>query len=217
MENAHLRMGRLKFVRQTKDHTTNVSLHLDRLVAEAPAERSGSVGLHLVSVFGGDQEIGAIAAAAADEQRFVVHMNAEEFVGTLGEKPILYRASLQIPGRKRPVRHLVAISKALFETTMGADAEAKRTILYDNSPDFMLHRLAVRFGLPVLPEWAGWFDSELRRRGLVEDLTGLNCSPVAVKGNKIRMLRILSQGLRRRQIQFPPEDITMLPNSPTAS
>ena len=100
---------------------------------------------------------------------------------------------------------------------MGADAEAKRTILYDNSPDFVLHRLAVRFGLPVLPEWAEWFDSELRRRGLVEDLTGLNCSPVAVKGNKIRMLRILSQGLRRRQIQLPPEDFPLLPDSPKAS
>jgi len=217
MENAHLRMGRLRFVRQTKDHTTNFSLHLDRLVSEAPVERSGSTGLHLVSVFGGDQEIGAIAAAAADEQRFVVNVNGEEFVGTLGEKPILYRASLQIPGRKRPVRHLVAISKVLFETTLGADAEAKRTILYDNSPNFMLHRLAVRFGLPVLPEWAEWFDSELRRRGLVEDLAGLNCSPVAVKGNKIRMLRILSQGLRRRQIQFPPEDSLLLSNSHEAA
>ena len=187
------------------------------MVSEAPVERSGSTGLHLVSVFGGDQEIGAIAAAAADEQRFVVNVNGEEFVGTLGEKPILYRASLQIPGRKRPVRHLVAISKVLFETTLGADAEAKRTILYDNSPNFMLHRLAVRFGLPVLPEWAEWFDSELRRRGLVEDLAGLNCSPVAVKGNKIRMLRILSQGLRRRQIQFPPEDSLLLSNSHEAA
>ena len=37
MENAHLRMGKLTFVRQTKDSITRVTLHLERLVAEAPA------------------------------------------------------------------------------------------------------------------------------------------------------------------------------------
>lgn len=187
------------------------------MIAEPPTDRTGSTSLHLVSVFGGDQEIGAIAAAAMDEQRFVVHFNGEEFVGTLGEKPILYRASLVIPGRKRPVRHLVALSKGVFETTLGADADAKRTVLYDHAPSFVLHRLAVRFGLPVLPEWAAWFDAELRRRGLVEELIGLNCSPVAVNGNKIGMLRILSQGLRRREIQLPPEELPLFPDPSNAA
>lgn len=206
MDNAHLRLGRLIFVRQTKDHATKVSLYLDRLVAETPTERSTSADLHFVSTFGGDQEIGAISAAIADGQHFHVHVHAAEFVGSLGEKAVLYRSSLQIPGRKRPVRHLVALSKTLFQTTLGADGEARRTILYDNSPSFLLHRLAGRFGLPVLPEWAEWFHSELRRRRLVEDLIGFNCAPVAVKGNKIRLLRILSQGLRRHEIQLPPEN-----------
>jgi hypothetical protein len=198
-------MGRLTFTRQTKDHSTNISLYLDRLVAEPPAERTGSAALHLVSVFGGDQEIGAIAAAISDSQYFHVHANGSEFAGTLGEKPVVYRASLQIAGRKRPVRHVVAVSQTLFKTTLGADGEARRTILYDDTPSFILHRLAERFGLPVLPDWAEWFHVELSRREMVENLIGLNCSPVAVKGNKIRMLRILGQGLRRRQIQLPPE------------
>jgi hypothetical protein len=193
-------------VRQTKDHATNISLYLDRLVAEPPTERSTSADLHFVSTFGGDQEIAAISAAIADGQHFHVHLHGAEFVGTLGEKAVLYRSSLQIPDRKRPVRHLVALSKPLFQTTLGADGEARRTILYDNSPSFLLHRLAGRFGLPVLPEWAEWFHSELRRRRLVEDLIGFNCAPVAVNGNKIRLLRILSQGLRRHQIQLPAEN-----------
>lgn len=205
MQNAHLRMGRLTFTRQTKDHSTNVSLYLDRLVAEPRAERTGSAALHLVSVFGGDQEIGAVAAAIADGQYLHIHANGSEFAGTVGEKPVLYRASLQIPGRKRPVRHMVAVSQTLFKTTLGADGEARRTILYDGTASFMLHRLALRFGLPVLPDWAEWFHDELRRRGMVEELIGLNCSPVAVRGTKIRMLRILSQGLRRHQIQLPSE------------
>ena len=61
MENAHLRMGKLKFVRQTRDTITEVSLHMDHLVAEKPAEKPAeprsAVQIHLVSVFGGDQEL----------------------------------------------------------------------------------------------------------------------------------------------------------------
>lgn len=205
MENAHLRLGRLTFVRQSRESVTHVSLHLDRLVAESSQDRSGTAALHFLSVFGGDAEIGAIATAAAEGRFFHCEMHGQEAVGTLGEKPILYRASLQVPGRKRPVRHLVAVSKILFETTLGADGDARGTVLYDNSPAFVLHRLAVRFGLPVLPEWAEWFSAELGRRRMIEDLIGFNCSPVAVKGNKIRMLRILAQGLRRRQIHLPSE------------
>ena len=53
-------------------------------------------------------------------------------------------------------------------------------------------------GLPVLPDWAQWLRAELDRRGLVEELAGVNCSPITVKGTKLRMLRILSRGLRRK-------------------
>jgi hypothetical protein len=210
MENAHLRMGKLKFVRQTRDTITEVSLHMDRLVAEKPAEKPAephsAVQIHLVSVFGGDQEVGAIAAAIADEQRFQISLpGGAELFGFLGEKPVMYRASLQIPGRKRPVRHLVAVSQTLFGTTLGADGQSRRTILYDGSPEFVLYRLAVRFGLPALPEWAEWFQADLDRRVLVEELLGFNCSPVAIKGTKLRMLRILSTGIKRRLIAVPPE------------
>jgi hypothetical protein len=55
----------------------------------------------------------------------------------------------------------------------------------------------------VLPEWAEWFRAELERRKLIEDLVGINCFPIAVKGTKLRMLRILSQGLRRQTIVIP--------------
>jgi hypothetical protein len=176
---------------------------LDRLVAEVPEQRSAD--LHLVSVFGGDQEIGAMLAAAHEGLRFQVDFPDGQFFGTVGEKPVIYRSSIQVPGRKRPVRHAVMLSKAFFETTFGANADARRTVLYDDSPDFVQHRLAVRFGLPVLPEWACWFHGELHRRRLVEPLIGLNCAPVAIKGTKLRMLRILSQGLRRKAIDIPPE------------
>ena len=204
MQNAHLRMCKLTFVRQTRDTITNITVGLNCLVAE-PRDSQTATTLHLVSVFGGDQDIGAVLAAAHEALRFRVATGDREFVGTLGEKPVLYRTSVQIPERKRPVRHAVLLSKVFFETTLGANSEARRTVLYDDTSEFILHRLAVRFGLPVLPEWAEWFGAELRRRGMVEELIGLNCNPVAVKGTKLRLLRILSQGLRRKAIAIPAE------------
>lgn len=203
MENAHLRLGKLTFVRQTRDSVTHVSLHLDRLVAEPAKEAHGAAQFHFVSIFGGDQEVAALAAAIADGQRLQASVFEAEILGSLGEKPTVYRASLQIPGRKRPVRHLIAVSKELLDTTFGANGDAKSTILFDRSPEFVLQRLAIRFGIPFLPEWAGWFASELVRRGLLSDLIGFNCSPVEVKGTKLRSLEILGAGLRKQAITIP--------------
>lgn len=198
MENAHQRMGRLTFVRQTRDSVTDVSVHLEKLVAEAQDDRSAT--FHLVSVFGGDQEIGAVIAAAQEGLRFQTECGERRLLGTLGEKPVVYRASLQIPGRKRPVRHAILISRSFYETTLGANSEARKTVLFDNTPEFVLHRLSARFGLPILPEWAGWFSEELRRRGAIAPLIGFNCVPATVQGTKLRLLRLLSQGLRRKTL-----------------
>ena len=83
MQNAHLRMGTLAFVRQTRDTITNVSVYLDRVVAEQPPDSKSATELHLVSVFGGDQEIGATLAAAHEGLRFQVRIGGSEFIGTL--------------------------------------------------------------------------------------------------------------------------------------
>jgi len=200
-------------VRQTRDTVTNVSIHLHRLVAERAPEPHASTQLHLVSAFGGDQEIGATVAAALEGLRFQIAVGGEVFIGGLGEKPAIYRSSLQIPGRKRPVRHIVLLSRELTETTLGANGDARRTVLFDEQADFVLHRLSVRFGMPVLPEWSDWYRRELDRRHLIEPIFGWNCSPMVVKGTKLRMLRVLSQGLKRGSIHVPVEGSWDVPSS----
>ncbi len=205
MKNAHLRMGKLIFTRQMADTVTNVAVHLHRLITEPAGDSRSSTQIHLISAFGGDQEIGATIAAAHEGLRFQVLFGEFDFIGSLGESPTVYRASLSIPGRKRPIRHAVLLSKELFETTSGADGNVRRTVLVEDSPDFVLHRLSVRLGLPVLPAWSAWFREELSRRHLIEPLVVFNCSPIAVKGTKLRLLRILAQGLRRKQIHIPDE------------
>jgi len=86
---------------------------------------------------------------------------------------------------------------------LGAATESNRTILSDDSPVFVLYRLSERFGLPVVPEWADWFISELKRRRVIRPLVGLGCSPVLITGTKARFMSWISRGLRRGAIKFP--------------
>ena len=76
-------------------------------------------------------------------------------------------------------------------------------MLCDEKPEFMLYRLGVRFGLPVLPEWSEWFADELRRRQAIEPLIGMGCHPVLVRGTKKRFLGWISHGLKRGLIRIP--------------
>jgi hypothetical protein len=66
----------------------------------------------------------------------------------------------------------------------GADPAGRRTILCDNDPTLVLDRISQRFGLPVVPEWAGWFYEELNRRGAIKPLIGLGCCSVLVSSTK---------------------------------
>ncbi len=172
---------------------------MDRLIAET-GER-GSARAHLISVFGNDQEIAAIAAALTEPSWFnVAGPGLASMAVSLGERVSVFRASASVPGRKRPLRHLVALSEELMR---GHAAGVRRTVLCDDQPEFVLHRLSAQFGLPAVPEWSSWFASELRRIGAVERLIGFGCSPVAVKGTKKRFLALLSSGLKRKRIELP--------------
>ena len=102
MQNAHLRMGTLTFVKQTRDTVTDVTVHLNQLVAEQPEASGAAAAIHLVSVFGGDVEIGAVAAAAHEGFKFQIKAPDLALFGSLGEDPVLYRSSLQVPGLSVP-------------------------------------------------------------------------------------------------------------------
>jgi len=201
--NAHERFGWLEFTRALKDTTLRVRLRLDRCIAEV-TDKGCDGKFHLLSVIGGDSDIGATWAAVQQNQVFKVE--GAGFVGlesSLGEKAECYCGSLSLPGRRRPVRHLVAISAAMAQTRVGAAVESNRTILSDDDPVFILYRLSERFGLPVAPEWADWFTRELKRRRAMSALAGIGCSPVLVSGTKAKFLSWISRGLRRGLIEFP--------------
>lgn len=201
MKNAHERFATLEFTRRMKDTTTEIRLRLDRLIGEV--EERGDSALHLISVVGGDSDVGAIWAAVKEQSFFTIRgPEIEPLTASLGEGAQCFRGTLNIAGRK-PFRHLVAISAELAKTRPGADPEGKRTVLCDDEPTFVLYRLAQRFGLPVVPEWAAWFREELGRRGAIKPLVGQGCSPVLVTGTKKMFLKWIGSALRQKRIRFP--------------
>ena len=203
MRNGHERFGILEFTKRMKDTTTHIRLRLDRLVCEAEKERSK---IHILSVLGGDSDVGAIWAAIKEENDFTVQgPGIDPITGSLGADAQCFRGTITIAGR-RPIRHLVALSAEVAKTRPGVDREGNRTVLCANDPMFVLSRVAQRFGLPVVPEWADWFNAELSRRGAVKPLVGLGCSPVLVSGTKKIFLKWIGRALRQKQIRFPEEN-----------
>lgn len=203
MRNAHLRFGTLQFHKVTRDTTLDVRVGMGRLILEHGSD-GGTGRAHLISAFGGDQDIAAIAAAIAEETSLTV--SGPELTPTrvtLGDDAQVFRGSVTIPGRRRPLRHLVVASKELALTRPGADVKARRTIVCSGDPAFVLYRVAVRFGLPLLPEWVSWLWGELERRQAVRPLIGIGCSPVIVNGTKKRFLGWIGYGLKRRRIEIP--------------
>jgi hypothetical protein len=115
----------------------------------------------------------------------------------------VFRSSINVPGRRRPLRHLVAISEELSKTRAGGNPSARRTILCDHDRAFLLYRISVRFGLPVLPEWYEWFGEMLERKNAIDPLIGIGCTPVVVKGTKKRFLGWMGHALKRGAIKIP--------------
>jgi hypothetical protein len=201
MKNAHERFGVLEYTKRMKDTTTRIRLRLDRFIGEVEDGRNGKA--HLISVLGGDSDVGAIWAAVIEQNLFTVEApGIEPVTASLGEDAQCFRGTITIAGRK-PIRHLVAISAELAKTRPGADPGGRRTILCVNDPTFVLYRIAQRFGLPVVPEWAGWFNAELKRRGAIKPLIGLGCSPVLLNGTKKLFLKWIRSALRQKRIEVP--------------
>lgn len=207
MQNAHERFGLLEFTKRTKDSTTRVRVHVDRAVLEPARNEQGQASAHLISMIGGDSEIGALWAAVAEGALFQIRLpGCAAIAASLGPEAQCFRGSVTVPGKKHPVRHLVAMSAELAKTKPGADREGARTVLCSDDPVFVLYRVASRYGLPVAPDWAPWFMRELDQQKAITPLLGLGCSPVLVKGNKQRFLKWIGRALRERFIRIPEQN-----------
>jgi len=196
MKNAHERFGKLVYRRHTEKTATNLRVFLDAFVGEDQGKA------HLISVVGGDVEIGALAAAFANGDSFtVVDPYGEESIVSLGEKPLCFRGSIVVPGRKRPLRHLVSCSQELADTTSDG-----KLLLISNDHCFIWSSLVRHYGLPATPEWGSWMISQLQSQKRIQSLLGFGYSGVAVKAKRKELLALLRRGLRSKQLGFPTQN-----------
>ena len=200
MKNAHLRFGHLIYTKALKKTTTRFQVPLDRFIGES--ESNSVARAHVISVIGGDTQIGALAAAVANNDSFTIETpDHTAFRVTLGAKAQCFRGSVRVEEYKRPLRHLVAISEELAQA--GNSKNPERAILFDDSPEFVWSALTRLHGLPGTPDWAEWMIDELKRVQALQPLIGIGCSPVLVKGPKGLFMNCISRGLRAGQLHFP--------------
>ena len=134
MKNADERFGELVYIRRSEKTRTHIRVHLSAWLGEESKA-------HLVSVIAGDTEIGALSAAFASHYAFtVIDPDGSEKIVSLGESPTCFRGAINIAGRKRPLKHLVALSQE-----MTGAASQDRLLLISDEPEFLvLSRVALR-------------------------------------------------------------------------
>jgi len=193
MKNAHERFGRLLYQRRSEKAATNIRVFADAFVG---AERGKA---HLISVVGGDVEIGALSAAFASGDSFtVIDPSGVESTVTLGEKPLSFRGSLSVPGQKRALRHLVACSQALVDATSNG-----KLLLLSRDPVFIWSSLVSHYGLPATPDWGPWMISQLEQQKRLKPLPGFGFEGLAVQATRRELLALLRRGLRTKKLRFP--------------
>jgi hypothetical protein len=204
MKNAHLRFGWLTYVKSTEKTTTSIKLHLDRFVGELLPGPPRQAKAHLISVIGGDTQISAISAAISMTDRFMIEgPEVPPIRACLERNAQCFKGSIQVPGRKKPFRHLIGMSEELILGNRSANAD--RLLLAGSDKEFIWASVAEIFGIPGIPGWVDWFEGELNTHHAIAPMLGIGCNPLIIKGEKEQFLDWLSWGVESDAVRFPDE------------
>jgi hypothetical protein len=150
----------------------------------------------LISVIGGDTQIYAVSAAISMGDRFIVEgPDVQPTRVCLERNAQCFKGSLQLAGRKKPLRHLIGMSEEFAWGNVSAGSG--RTLLAGSDSRFVWASIAHIYGIPGIPEWADWFANELDTHHAMIHALGIGCSPVIVKGEK-EVSRLAQLGRRER-------------------
>jgi hypothetical protein len=129
---------------------------------------------------GGDTQVSAISAAISMTDRFMVEGPGVQPVRVCLERNAqCFKGSIQLAGRKKPLRHLIGVSEELASGSMTANSG--RTLLASSDKHFVWISVSHTFGIPA---WAGWFADELKTHRVLTHALGIGCDPVMIKGTK---------------------------------
>src|SRR5271157_1649479 len=103
-----------------------------------------------------------------------------------------------VPGRKRPLRHLMSCSQELADTTSDG-----KLLLISDDHSFIWSSLVRHYGLPATPVWGSWMISQLQSQKRIQPLLGFGYAGVAAKARRKVLLALLRRGLRSNKLVFP--------------
>ena len=195
MQNAHLRLGLLEYHRMTEKTSTRIRLRMDRYVGEDEQA-------HLISVFGNDSDVGAITAAVHEKATFTLTFpDGEVKEVSLGEHASCYKGAVSLQDRKHPVRHLMAVSEALY-----TNGGVGRTILLGYQRDQAWAALVSFLGLPAEPSWAEHVLGVVEAEERIKPLDSIGCQPVLISATTEEMLEWIGDGLKSKELAFPEKN-----------
>jgi hypothetical protein len=204
MKNAHLRFGWLTYVKSTEKTTTSIKLRLDRFIGEVLLGPPRQAKAHLISVIGGDTQVAAVSAAISLGDRFLVEgPGVQPIRVSLERNAQCFKGSVQLAGRKKPLRHLIALSEEFASSNISPGSG--RTLLASSESRFIWAALAHIHGIPGMPEWADWFAGELDTHKAIVRALGIGCAPVLIKAQKEQFLDWLSWGVESGAVKVPVE------------
>jgi hypothetical protein len=159
--------GRLQYARNTEKSNTQLSVHVDHFIGNGEQA-------HLLSVFGGDAEVGAIRAAIFEKHTLTLTF-PNGAIRTIGFGPdaTCYNGSLFLQEAKRMLRHLVAVSASL-----SANGTAGQTFIMNLehvTKDLTWATVVSLLGLPADPRWGNVVLGEMRKDKLIRRLDGIGC------------------------------------------
>jgi hypothetical protein len=198
MQNAHLRLGRLQYTRNTEKTNTQISVHVDHYIGNGEQA-------HLLSFFGGDAEVGAIRAAIYEKHTFTLTFpnGAIKHIG-LGPDAACYNGSLSLQGAKRMLRHLVAVSASL-----SANGTAGQTFIINleqTTKDLTWATVVNLLGLPADPRWGNVVLGEMRKDKLIRRLDGIGCNPAVVIGTREDFMKQIGEARSMGLLPFPEKN-----------
>ena len=195
MKNAHLRFGWLNYVKSTEKTTTSIRLRLDRFIGEVLPDPPRQAKAHLISVIGGDTQIAAVSAAISLGDRFMVEGPGVQAIRVgLERNAQCFKGSVQLAGRKKPLRHLIALSEEFASSNISAGSG--RTLLASSENRFIWASIAQIHGIPGMPEWADWFAGEMETHRALIPVLGIGCDSGTDQRRERTISRLAQLGCR---------------------
>lgn len=195
MENSHLRLGRLEYLRSSAKTNTSISVHVSHYVGE-------NEQAHLISYFGHDAEVAAVTAAIQENHCFDLRFpdGSKQRIG-FGADASCYKGSLSLKENKKSLRHVVVVSSWLH-----ANGSAGRTFVMNDEPessDLVWATLVSLLGIPADPRWGEYVLGGLRADKKIVPIVGIGCSPAVIQATREELLERLGTGCATGKIAFP--------------